>query len=110
MTFVIVAGGYLGFKTGWPGYQLPTGYLFFILHNNLPFSPLLWNFSIDRKFTLEYEVIYESSIIPRYFPFGADGMLAGASTVFFAYIGFDSVASTAEEVSCKFLSLRVCLI
>lgn len=25
-------------------------------------------------------------------------MLAGASTVFFSYIGFDSVASTAEEV------------
>ncbi|KAL8489035.1 hypothetical protein ACS0TY_025079 [Phlomoides rotata] len=58
MIFVIVAGGYLGFKTGWPGYQLPTGY----------------------------------------FPFGADGMLAGASTVFFAFIGFDSVASAAEEV------------
>ncbi|KAI3444199.1 hypothetical protein Pfo_000864 [Paulownia fortunei] len=58
MIFVIVAGGYLGFKTGWPGYELSAGY----------------------------------------FPFGADGMLAGASTVFFAYIGFDSVASTAEEV------------
>ncbi|KAI5659527.1 hypothetical protein M9H77_28320 [Catharanthus roseus] len=58
MIFVIVAGGYLGFKTGWPGYELPVGY----------------------------------------FPFGVDGMLAGASTVFFAYIGFDSVASTAEEV------------
>ncbi|KAL1548826.1 Carnitine O-acetyltransferase mitochondrial [Salvia divinorum] len=58
MIFVIVAGGYLGFKTGWPGYQLQSGY----------------------------------------FPFGADGMLAGASTVFFSYIGFDSVASTAEEV------------
>lgn len=58
MIFVIIAGGYLGFKTGWTGYDLPVGY----------------------------------------FPFGADGMLAGAATVFFAYIGFDSVASTAEEV------------
>ncbi|KAK6942059.1 Amino acid/polyamine transporter I [Dillenia turbinata] len=58
MIFVIVAGGYLGFKTGWVGYQQPTGY----------------------------------------FPFGVDGMLAGSATVFFAYIGFDSVASTAEEV------------
>uniref|UniRef100_A0A2P2K381 Cationic amino acid transporter n=2 Tax=Rhizophora mucronata TaxID=61149 RepID=A0A2P2K381_RHIMU len=58
MLFVIVAGTYLGFKTGWAGYELPTGY----------------------------------------FPFGVDGMLAGSATVFFSYIGFDSVASTAEEV------------
>ncbi|KAJ7976436.1 Cationic amino acid transporter vacuolar-like [Quillaja saponaria] len=58
LIFVIIAGGYLGFKTGWVGYELPTGY----------------------------------------FPFGVDGMLAGSATVFFAYIGFDSVASTAEEV------------
>ncbi|GFP91087.1 cationic amino acid transporter 2 vacuolar [Phtheirospermum japonicum] len=58
LIFIIVAGGYLGFKTGWPGYELPAGY----------------------------------------FPFGAQGMLAGASTVFFAYTGFDSVTSTAEEV------------
>jgi amino acid transporter len=34
----------------------------------------------------------------RYFPFGVDGMVAGSATVFFAYIGFDAVASTAEEV------------
>ncbi|CAK7341541.1 unnamed protein product [Dovyalis caffra] len=58
MLFIIIAGSYLGFKTGWAGYELPTGY----------------------------------------FPFGVDGMLAGSATVFFAYIGFDSVASTAEEV------------
>ncbi|CAH1424433.1 unnamed protein product [Lactuca virosa] len=58
MIFIILAGGYLGFKSGWIGYRLPVGY----------------------------------------FPFGVDGMLAGASTVFFSYIGFDSVASTAEEV------------
>lgn len=58
LLFVIIAGTYLGFKTGWVGYELPVGY----------------------------------------FPFGVDGMLAGSATVFFAYIGFDSVASTAEEV------------
>ncbi|KAL3629769.1 Carnitine O-acetyltransferase mitochondrial [Castilleja foliolosa] len=58
LIFIIVAGGYLGFKTGWRGYELPSGY----------------------------------------FPFGAQGMLAGASTVFFAYTGFDSITSTAEEV------------
>ncbi|OIW12265.1 hypothetical protein TanjilG_06054 [Lupinus angustifolius] len=58
LVFVIIAGGYLGFKSGWVGYELSTGY----------------------------------------FPFGVNGMLAGSATVFFAYIGFDAVASTAEEV------------
>lgn len=27
MIFVIITGTYLGFKTGWIGYELPTGYL-----------------------------------------------------------------------------------
>ncbi|OVA16428.1 Amino acid/polyamine transporter I [Macleaya cordata] len=58
MVFIIIVGGYLGFQTGWSGYELSSGY----------------------------------------FPFGVNGMLAGSATVFFAYIGFDSVASTAEEV------------
>ncbi|KAF6156569.1 hypothetical protein GIB67_000034 [Kingdonia uniflora] len=58
MIFVVIAGGYLGFQTGWTGYELPKGY----------------------------------------FPFGVNGVLGGSATVFFAYIGFDSVASTAEEV------------
>lgn len=58
MIFVIIAGGYLGFQTGWVGYSVSSGY----------------------------------------FPYGVNGVLAGSATVFFSYIGFDSVASTAEEV------------
>ncbi|PON36558.1 Amino acid/polyamine transporter [Parasponia andersonii] len=58
LLFIITAGGYLGFKTGWAGYKIQSGY----------------------------------------FPFGINGMFAGSAIVFFSYIGFDSVTSTAEEV------------
>ncbi|CAN1246080.1 Cationic amino acid transporter 4, vacuolar [Linum grandiflorum] len=58
MIFIIIAGGYIAFKNGWPGYELDSGYL----------------------------------------PFGLNGMLAGSGIVFFSFIGFDVVASTAEEV------------
>ncbi|KAM3342994.1 cationic amino acid transporter 4, vacuolar isoform X1 [Capsicum galapagoense] len=56
--FIILAGAYLGCKTGWSGYEVSSGY----------------------------------------FSFGVNGLLAGSATVFFSYIGFDIVASTAEEV------------
>jgi cationic amino acid transporter 1 len=65
MLFVIIAGSYIGFQTGWVGYKVAGGF----------------------------------------FPYGANGMLAGSATVFFAYIGFDSVASTAEEVRKHPISL-----
>ncbi|KAL4591915.1 hypothetical protein LXL04_004890 [Taraxacum kok-saghyz] len=58
LLFIIIVGGYVGFKTQWVGYQVPGGY----------------------------------------FPFGANGVLAGSATVFFSYVGFDAVTSTAEEV------------
>ncbi|KAL3376096.1 hypothetical protein AABB24_002845 [Solanum stoloniferum] len=58
LVFIILAGAYLGCKTGWPGYEVSSGY----------------------------------------FSFGINGLLAGSATVFFSYIGFDIVASTAEEV------------
>ena len=38
------------------------------------------------------------SCLYRFFPFGLKGILAGAAVVFFSYIGFDTVTSTAEEV------------
>ncbi|CAL0323418.1 unnamed protein product [Lupinus luteus] len=58
MLFVIIVGGYQCFKSGWVGYELPSGY----------------------------------------FPYGINGMFAGSAIVFFSYIGFDAVTSTAEEV------------
>ncbi|XP_062003296.1 cationic amino acid transporter 4, vacuolar isoform X1 [Rosa rugosa] len=58
LLFILIVGGYLGFKNGWVGYELPSGY----------------------------------------FPFGINGMFTGSAVVFFSYIGFDSVTSTAEEV------------
>ncbi|KAI6679122.1 hypothetical protein NL676_033003 [Syzygium grande] len=46
----------------------------------------------------ELAVIWVSRLDGLVLPFGVDGMLVGSATVFFAYIGFDSVASTAEKV------------
>ncbi|CAI5469617.1 unnamed protein product, partial [Closterium sp. Yama58-4] len=58
LLFVAVAGAWIGFTHGWPGYKESSSYL----------------------------------------PFGVSGLLGGAAMAFFSYIGFDTVASTAEEV------------
>jgi amino acid transporter len=39
--------------------------------------------------------------VHSYFPNGASGVFSGSATLFFAYIGFDAVASTAEEVGLR---------
>ncbi|KAF9389198.1 hypothetical protein CPC16_005958 [Podila verticillata] len=48
--------------------------------------------------------------IPNEEGFGVSGMLQGASTVFFAYIGFDSVSTTAQEAKEPQVNLPVGII
>ena len=44
-------------------------------------------------------VYWESdNLFPDFFPFGFQGIMSGAGTVFFSYIGFDSITTLAGEV------------
>jgi len=42
-------------------------------------------------------VALDDSVRGPYFPFGISGMMLGASLVFFAFIGFDSISTHSEE-------------
>ncbi len=48
---------------------------------------------------------HASNLVP-FAPFGVRGIFSAASVVFFAFVGFDSMATVAEEVR---LSTRSCL-
>lgn len=53
---------------------------------------------------------YHPYIVPKNITtgdFGATGVLQGASTVFFAYIGFDSISTTAQEAREPQVSLPI---
>ncbi|KAI9339764.1 amino acid/polyamine transporter I [Zopfochytrium polystomum] len=67
-----------------------------------------------------------SANLTPFMPFGADGVFRGSITVFFAYIGFDAVSTTAQEAKnpqrdlpigilaslaiCTVLYIAVCLV
>lgn len=42
-----------------------------------------------------------------YFPFGVNGIFGASATLFYSYVGFDAVASTAEEVMNPKLDLPI---
>lgn len=85
MVFIVIAGLYVGFKTGGVGYELPNGVI---------------TYSSHALFMVTYTVtgLMHPCIFSRYFPFGVNGVFAGSATLFYSYVGFDSVTSTAEEV------------
>jgi len=52
LIFIIVPGGYLGFKTGWIGYKLPTGYFTYIFLLHYPYSIYVWSQVIEKYWSL----------------------------------------------------------
>lgn len=63
----------------------------FPMGNNLFLSCVIYGYVYGNR-------AYASLIFSRYFPFGVNGVFAGSATLFYSYVGFDSVTSTAEEV------------
>ncbi|WP_217563422.1 amino acid permease, partial [Paenibacillus sp. GbtcB18] len=45
-----------------------------------------------------------------FIPFGYDGIITGAATVFFAFLGFDAIATAAEETKTPLRDLPIGII
>lgn len=102
MLFIILGGGYLGFKSGWVGYELSTRWWVCLC---LCIVELM-------IYSISFVILLKFLFYLRYFPYGVNGMFTGSAIVFFSYIGFDSVTSTAEEVNIPWENwpFKLCLI
>ncbi|CAI5460283.1 unnamed protein product [Closterium sp. Yama58-4] len=104
LLFVAVAGAWIGFTHGWPGYKESPRWVITMQYSSgvcVPFGLP----GMLAGITFFAFICPPSPASPpsrpfyaSYLPFGVSGLLGGAAMAFFSYIGFDTVASTAEEV------------
>ncbi|XP_034537766.1 cationic amino acid transporter 2-like [Notolabrus celidotus] len=81
LVFIIIAGFIKGDVRNW---QISAETI-------LNATRLKENYTVPLNETADYGV-------GGFFPFGFDGTLAGAATCFYAFVGFDCIATTGEEV------------
>ncbi|XP_023310123.1 high affinity cationic amino acid transporter 1 isoform X2 [Anoplophora glabripennis] len=66
---------------------------FVIIAGSLKADPGNWSISPDKNDTNATGIGNGG-----FFPFGVEGMIRGAATCFYGFVGFDCIATTAEEV------------
>lgn len=66
---------------------------FVIIAGSLKADPANWSISPDTNATNATEIGNGG-----FFPFGIEGMIKGAATCFYGFVGFDCIATTGEEV------------
>ncbi|CAI9533048.1 unnamed protein product, partial [Staurois parvus] len=68
------------------------------LHNWKITESFLQNISAPPGNFVYYENVTSKHGVGGFMPYGMTGMLAGAATCFYAFVGFDCIATTGEEV------------